>query len=310
MRQFDVYLNKRLTEAEVILHNLTYRDGLFIRTRMYLQSAINTLLLTKYMDYSSSATLSARADELLKEAYENFGTISFFNTNELTLLTDIEGAFSNEMKLLTLDILVTTTLIRAFSNRTNLTSAVSEYEVGKVLGNANFNAILSSDMIYDVQKEVQDWMDFAALLSSKVVLLKQTYADGSLETILSTTPFDIYWLVDFGDFSSSLVLSTESADYELHFVFSGASEMILSASTGDDWLVVKNIEISTVSKLLSVVGIILDKVIIPTTINSILSSAVSASLGRYRLCSDLDTLDVSEIDNTEMSTLDYVIITE
>lgn len=310
MKQFNVYLNKRLTEAEIIIKSMASRDGLFIRTRMYLQSAVNTLLLTRYMDYTENAILTAKADELLKEAHETFGTTNFMNTQELTLLAGIERQFSNEMRLLTLDVLVTSTLLEIFTSRANLSSAISEFEVSKVLGDAGFDAILSSDMVYDVQKEVREWMDTTALLGAKTTLSKQGFNETSFGATMSTAPFGIFWFSDFGDCSSTLVLSSESADYILQFVFSGENELILSASSGDDWTVTKSFDISTSSELLFAVSAILDKIINTDDSSYILYSAVSALLGRYRLCSDIDSAYVSDIDNMKMSELDYVIITE
>ena len=46
---YDIYLNKRLTEFDIIIKNLPLRDGLVAHTKMYLDAMINYLYLQKFI---------------------------------------------------------------------------------------------------------------------------------------------------------------------------------------------------------------------------------------------------------------------
>lgn len=45
---YNIYLRKRLTEFDLIIRNLPYRDGLVIYNRMYLDAMVNYLYLQKF----------------------------------------------------------------------------------------------------------------------------------------------------------------------------------------------------------------------------------------------------------------------
>ena len=46
---YNIYLRKRLTEFDLIIRNLPYRDGLVIYNRMYLDAMVNYLYLQKFI---------------------------------------------------------------------------------------------------------------------------------------------------------------------------------------------------------------------------------------------------------------------
>ena len=49
MKEFDIYLKKRLTECNIIIYNLPFRDGMTVFNRMILNSIMNETVLYKMM---------------------------------------------------------------------------------------------------------------------------------------------------------------------------------------------------------------------------------------------------------------------
>ena len=66
---YNIYLRKRLTEFDLIIRNLPYRDGLIIYNRMYLDAMVNYLTLQKYIIGDSDVQLSSEIDDLLERVY-------------------------------------------------------------------------------------------------------------------------------------------------------------------------------------------------------------------------------------------------
>ena len=78
---YDIYLNKRLTEFDIIIKNLPLRDGLVAHTKMYLDAMINYLYLQKFIDGKHNAQLQARKDEILEEVFNKFDNTLSLNAS-------------------------------------------------------------------------------------------------------------------------------------------------------------------------------------------------------------------------------------
>ena len=48
-QEYNIYLRKRLTEFDVIIKNLSYRDGLIMYNKMYLDAMVNYLCLQRFI---------------------------------------------------------------------------------------------------------------------------------------------------------------------------------------------------------------------------------------------------------------------
>ena len=66
MNEFDIFLNKRLTECDLIIHSLPYRDGLTVVNAMVLESVVLEYLLLKRIAVQSQSVLEAHIDDMLK----------------------------------------------------------------------------------------------------------------------------------------------------------------------------------------------------------------------------------------------------
>ena len=59
---YNIYLRKRLTEFDLIIRNLPYRDGLVIYNRMYLDAMVNYLYLQKFIVGDTDTKLVSISD--------------------------------------------------------------------------------------------------------------------------------------------------------------------------------------------------------------------------------------------------------
>ena len=59
---YNIYLRKRLTEFDLIIRNLPYRDGLVIYNRMYLDAMVNYLYLQKFIVGDTDTKLVSEID--------------------------------------------------------------------------------------------------------------------------------------------------------------------------------------------------------------------------------------------------------
>lgn len=71
-QEYNIYLRKRLTEFDVIIKNLPYRDGLIMYNKMYLDAMVNYLCLQRFIIGESDANLRTEIDELLERVFNTF----------------------------------------------------------------------------------------------------------------------------------------------------------------------------------------------------------------------------------------------
>ena len=71
---YNIYLRKRLTEFDLIIRNLPYRDGLVIYNRMYLDAMVNYLYLQKFIVGDTDTKLVSEIDNLLERVFNIFSS--------------------------------------------------------------------------------------------------------------------------------------------------------------------------------------------------------------------------------------------
>lgn len=69
-KEFDIYLNKRLTECDIIVYSIPFRDGLTIMDRLILESCIESYTLQKFVAVQTGSELVQHIDKMLKTCYE------------------------------------------------------------------------------------------------------------------------------------------------------------------------------------------------------------------------------------------------
>ena len=69
-KEFDIYLNRRLTECDIIVYSIPYRDGLTVMERLILQTCLESYTLQKFVAIEAGSELVAHIDEMIKECRE------------------------------------------------------------------------------------------------------------------------------------------------------------------------------------------------------------------------------------------------
>ena len=69
-KEFDIYLNNRLTECDILVYSIPYRDGLTAIHKLILESCIESYTLQKFVAIQTGSELVHHIDEMLKTCYE------------------------------------------------------------------------------------------------------------------------------------------------------------------------------------------------------------------------------------------------
>ena len=69
-KEFDIYLNKRLTECDIIVYSIPFRDGLTATNRMILESCLESYTLQKFIAVETGSELVSHIDKMIKTCNE------------------------------------------------------------------------------------------------------------------------------------------------------------------------------------------------------------------------------------------------
>ena len=70
VKEFDIYLKRRITECDLIVYSLPYRDGLTATNRIILESCIESYTLQKFVAMQFGSELVSHIDKMIKTCYE------------------------------------------------------------------------------------------------------------------------------------------------------------------------------------------------------------------------------------------------
>lgn len=301
---YNIYLRKRLTEFDLIIRNLPYRDGLIIYNRMYLDAMVNYLTLQKYIIGDSDVQLSSEIDDLLERVYNIFSNGMELGT-ELEVFAAKPTGGSTSAVLSTNETEVHEETFNTFQNVTQLLTSALKYDIAKSLGSGATEMELSSAPASTLKEALENFED-DILLDADVSTAAVVNAEGDSEVVLDTSNPNLFYLLSVeGEAMMNLLFS---ADFEMWYTLgTGNSSMYLSVENNG----VESKKFMTYESFLNLileVGNILQCFIFPEESEAQLHSELGVGMMRYRLLSDMDNSALNEHDELTLDELDYVIL--
>lgn len=301
---YNIYLRKRLTEFDLIIRNLPYRDGLIIYNRMYLDAMVNYLTLQKYIIGDSDVQLSSEIDDLLERVYNIFSSGMELGA-ELEVFAAKPTGGSTSAVLSTNETEVHEETFNTFQNVTQLLTSALKYDIAKSLGSGATEMELSSAPASTLKEALENFED-DILLDADVSTAAVVNAEGDSEVVLDTSNPNLFYLLSVeGEAMMNLLFS---ADFEMWYTLgTGNSSMYLSVENNG----VESKKFMTYESFLNLileVGNILQCFIFPEESEAQLHSELGVGMMRYRLLSDMDNSALNEYDELTLDELDYVIL--
>lgn len=150
-KEFDIYLKRRITECDLIVYSLPYRDGLTATNRIILESCLESYTLQKFVAMQLGSELVSHIDKMIKTCYErlNWGTAIDVNAAFQTLYT--MNPESSIVELAVEDIPALETMFAEAESRTAIEIAALvlgtelHFSFGRAYGGMAFGAKVSGE---------------------------------------------------------------------------------------------------------------------------------------------------------------------
>ena len=307
MKDFDIYLQKHLTQCDIIVYSIPYRDGLTAFNRLALKSCLDSYLLQKFVAVQTGSELVAHVDKMIKICCER-----------LALGFDISATAELSTKLFLSDNICNLELnmdkIHMLERVFEKIETISRIDVEPLrvtidksagLGNSDINISPSVD---NILKTSSEHGSSEVLFSDNIIDTTKLGFDHYSNAVLPSAIVDnlCYQVLHAGE--TVLHIAAYIHEIELSYSLGGKELNVhVSASACDGDVAYKY---EPLALAVSVISELVESIIqyaCPQTATFDLFCQISTSLRRYRQLNELDHAPLSSMDDLTLKSLDYII---
>ena len=307
-KEFDIYLNNRLTECDILVYSIPYRDGLTAIHKLILESCIESYTLQKFVAMQTGSELVHHIDEMLKTCYERL--------NYVTEL-DVTATFQTHYSLYsdTAGIIVSAECVETLSNlfakaesAMQLTAPPVMAYTGKSGGNAESSLVINAALEKDIKNSL--------LTVAPVVKIETSVLGTNKRSAISVSPgIDIACELTnlcyrfYNGAQAVIQMAADVLATELHYSLGeGTSAIEFSADIGDGDCSTKYEEFETAVIFVAEVVEAIRQFMHPELHSIAIGIVVDPIMKRHRLLSEMDADNLSAYDDMLLEEIDYVII--
>lgn len=307
-KEFDIYLNNRLTECDILVYSIPYRDGLTAIHKLILESCIESYTLQKFVAVQTGSELVHHIDEMLKTCYERLNYATEF---------DVTATFQTHYSLYsdTAGIIVSAECVETLSNlfakaesAMQLTAQPVMAYTGKSGGNAESSLVINAALEKDIKNSL--------LTVAPVVEIETSVLGTNKRSAISVSPgIDIACELTnlcyrfYNGAQAVIQMAADVLATELHYSLGeGISAIELSADIGDGDCSTKYEEFETAVIFVAEVVEAIRQFMHPELHSIAIGIVVDPIMKRHRLLSEMDADNLSAYDDMLLEEIDYVII--
>ena len=307
-KEFDIYLNNRLTECDILVYSIPYRDGLTAIHKLILESCIESYTLQKFVAVQTGSELVHHIDEMLKTCYERLNYATEF---------DVTATFQTHYSLYsdTAGIIVSAECVETLSNlfakaesAMQLTAQPVMAYTGKSGGNAESSLVINTALEKDIKNSL--------ITVAPVVEIESSVLGTNKRSAISVSPgIDIACELTnlcyrfYNGAQAVIQMAADVLATELHYSLGeGISAIELSADIGDGDCSTKYEEFETVVIFVAEVVEAIRQFMHPELHSIAIGIVVDPIMKRHRLLSEMDADNLSAYDDMLLEEIDYVII--
>lgn len=306
-KEFDIFLKSRVTECDLIVSSIPYRDGLTVTNRLILESCLKAYSLQKIIAAQVSSDLVLHIDKMIKTCYEKLNWGIDIDVKASFQTHYILSPESEAINLSAEDINVLETSFMNARDAMIINAAPLSAKIAKSFGQGRSSVTINDSVQGMLKWGIMSPADRAIINASVLGTNKTDHIeigapvtpDAKLSdlfyriTATSGTAVEIAALVLGTEFHFSLGLGYSSVS--IGTKLSGVSEQIHE-------IIKNNLQI------LADVVTLAEQYMVSGTSGIVTETSVDSIMKRHRLLSELDSIVLSELDDTILSELDYVII--
>lgn len=306
-KEFDIYLNKRLTECDILVYSIPFRDGLTVVDRLVLESSLESYLLQKFVATQTGSALISHIDEMIKTCYERLNMGAAIDVNASFKVHNAEYPETSKIVLGANDLQQMATMFAAAENTIRLITPPVRSTLKKPSGRIG-TSLEADTSIRETLKNSLITAHPTIVFDSDVTA---TQKRSTLRAESSLTPAayltDLCYRV-YGASTLAIQLAAIVTETELHYSL-GYGENIVEFDA--DILSANMRKLELFQNALSLLISASEKItqfVFPGGSSIRMGLSVSPIVKRYRLLYEIDQHTLSGYDTMTLEETDYVIL--
>lgn len=310
-KDFDIFLHRHLTECDLFIQSIPFRDGISVTDRMILDACLQGCKLLRIAAAQSSMELVAQIDRLIKTCCERLGTSVVMDaTAELKALSIMRPA-TEPIEISAENIGTLTTVLNRVEADMVMSVEPIVTKIKKSPGRMDTTIVSDASVTGDLKKSILALRSSTILNAGldgdlKTALLLDVNTGMSMDVTLDSLCTRIGFDAIAGIEMAAMILGTR---------LSHSLGRVISGITIDSKVIgTKSRKIEAANGIIQIMADmvpILIKIIYPEDSNIFIDADVSgSSLKRYRLLEDMDDFALEEFDDMTFDEVDYVILAE
>lgn len=306
MKEYDIFLKRRLAEGTIIVYSLPYRDGVSAVNRVILQAMLSYFALQKKIAVSNQSSLLAELDEMLATVSERIGDQVCLDAHAKLALK-----YQNELEQAAMELDVPAFVLFAqsffaFESQIGIQVSQPEGYTKSSIGSAlNKIALLAAS--FGEQKQVFETIqNRTAFHADPLAFVKHDFEQGESAMGIEQTSPELYYRYAMG-MEAAFAIAASIGETEFHYSLGEGSSEIGITTSKPETAAEKKLQINNAIELFS--ELVVETISMFAVSNSAeILLTLNAGMKRYRLLSELDDKTLAEIDNMTLEVLDFVVL--
>ena len=306
MKEYDIFLKRRLTEGTIIVYSLPFRDGVSAVNRLVLQAMLSYFSFQKKIAVANESVLVSEIDEMLATVSERI---------ESQLCLESNAAFTTkyrnelEQAAIELDIPALPLLAQSFfALESQIGIQISEpiaYTKSSLGENKSAMEIVAKSLAEQsrIFESVQSQVIFGR---NRINFSKRDFEIVSSVFTISQANPELLYRYTIG-MESAFAIAASLGETEFHYSLGSGSSKIRIKIDDLNTLAKKHLQVS------NAIGAFCEFVIKTISLFAVsneieIVASLHAGMKRYRLLSEIDDMILSEIDDINLGELDFVVL--
>lgn len=309
-KEFDIYLNERLHQCDIIVYSIPYRDGLTVMERLIIETCLESYLLQKFVAAQSGSVLVSHIDKMIKTCLERLnngieiGTSAEFQVH-YSSYPDVAAIEVNAERL--------SLLAHSYTSVENtlqiVTSPIDAY-VKKSFGRGQSGIEVVSKVEATFKRDLERASSQLVLNAAAMQTKKKISEKVSPSIIVDTKLTDLLYRRHVAVTPSVLQIVSDDVETEIRFSLGRCTFPIVldNQVLGEQMTKYLTTESVIEIKPSAVEGTLKQFNVPETNTLEIVPCEVEPIVKRHRLLYEMDSDTLSAYDDMSFNDLDYVII--
>lgn len=308
-KEFDIFLNERLHQCDIIVYSIPYRDGLTVMERLVLETCLECYTLHKLIAVQNGSLLVSHIDKMIKTCLERLGngvtvgaSAEFQVHYSLYPSTDALEMNAGRLNLLAH---AYASAKSALQIKTPLIDAYVKKPFG--CGQSGIEVVSNVEAIF--KRDLEQAHSQFVLEAQDLKMKKKVYEQVKPSVIINTKSTDLFYRLCCTTIPSAIQISNETAETELRYSLGRCTFPIVLNSQELTEQMTKCLATESAIEMQSSATGGLKQFFAPkATALEVVPLEIQTVVKRHRLLYEMASDEFSTYDDMSLNDVDYVII--